>query len=131
MLMAHPNRVPADVALADLHGFERAQEALRIVLAQATPFTGTIPVGVPVTIAWSARDLVLPIWQADVAKAQLPQATHLVIDSAGHSPMWDQPKRCAEILLAGSAPVATVEPLRPVTRRRPPRRNSSPGEALG
>ena len=38
------------------------------LLAAATPFTDPIPHDVPVTIAWAGRDLVLPPWQADVAK---------------------------------------------------------------
>jgi len=79
-------------------------------------------VDVPVTIAWAGRDLVLPPWQADVAREVLPQAEHITMRGVGHVPMWDAPKHVARVLLRGSASVAAVEPLAVVggtTRRRP------------
>ena len=63
------------------------------------------------TIAWAARDLVLPPWQAEVAKRVLPQAEHRMMRGVGHVPMWDDPKHVAQVLLQGSAPVAEVAPL--------------------
>jgi pimeloyl-ACP methyl ester carboxylesterase len=111
VLMSHPNRVPHDHALGDIRGFRYAIPALRILLAEATPFTGEIPASVPVTIAWAARDLVLPPWQAQVARAALPHAEHVTLRGAGHVPMWDDPHRTAQILLRGSAPVAQIAPL--------------------
>jgi pimeloyl-ACP methyl ester carboxylesterase len=111
VLMSHPNRVPHDQAIGDIRGFCRAIPALRILLAEATPFTGEIPVSVPVTIAWAARDLVLPPWQAEVARAALPHAQHITMRGVGHVPMWDDPQRVAQILLEGSVPVAQIAPL--------------------
>lgn len=105
-LMSHPSRVPADAALGDVRGFRRALPALRVLLDAATPFTGEIAADVPVTIAWAARDLVLPPWQAEVARAVLPHARHVTMRGVGHVPMWDDPKHVARILLRGSAPVA-------------------------
>jgi pimeloyl-ACP methyl ester carboxylesterase len=121
-LLAHPSRVPADFALGDFRGFERAIPTLRTLLAAAEPFTDDIPADVPVTIAWAGRDLVLPPWQADVAREVLPQAEHITMRGVGHVPMWDAPKHVARVLLRGSAPVAAVEPLAVVggaTARRP------------
>jgi pimeloyl-ACP methyl ester carboxylesterase len=122
VLMSHPNRVPYDHALGDIRGFRYAIPALRALLSEATPFTGEIPKSVPVTIAWAARDLVLPPWQAEVARAMLPHAEHVMLRGVGHVPMWDNPRLVAEILLRGSAPVAQVAPLSLVgsstTRRR-------------
>jgi pimeloyl-ACP methyl ester carboxylesterase len=120
-MMAHPHRVSRDHALGDIRGFRYALPALRALLAEATPFTGQLPAGVPVTIAWAARDLVLPPWQADVARRALPDAGHLMMRGAGHIPMWDDPQRVATILLGGSAPVAEVAPLS-VRRTPAPRR---------
>jgi pimeloyl-ACP methyl ester carboxylesterase len=121
-LMSHPMRVPRDQALGDIRAFRYAIPALRTLLAAATPFTGEIPSTVPVTIAWAARDLVLPPWQAEVARAALPNAEHEMMRGVGHVPMWDDPKCVARVLLKGSAPVATVAPLTLVgetaTRRR-------------
>jgi pimeloyl-ACP methyl ester carboxylesterase len=110
-LMAHPMRVPRDQALGDIRAFRYAIPALHTLLAAATPFAGDIPSDVPVTIAWAARDLVLPPWQAEVARAALPNAEHLTMRGVGHVPMWDDPKCVARVLLRGSAPVATVAPL--------------------
>ena len=118
VLAAHPARVPADQALGDLRGFVYARPALRVLLAAAHPFEGKIPVDVPVTIAWAARDLVLPPWQAQAAKQALPHAEHIMLRGVGHVPMTDDPRLIAELLLRGSAPVATIKPLAPPSRTR-------------
>jgi pimeloyl-ACP methyl ester carboxylesterase len=102
VLMAHPGRVSPDHALGDLRGFRRAIPALRILLAEATAFTGEIDADVPVTIAWAGHDLVLPPSQAHVAGTRLPAAEHVLLRGAGHVPMWDDPERVASILLRGS-----------------------------
>ncbi|HEY8302350.1 MAG TPA: alpha/beta fold hydrolase [Jatrophihabitans sp.] len=107
-LMSHPARVPADAALGDVRGFRRSLPALRVLLDAATPFTGEIAPDVPVTIAWAARDLILPPWQAEVARAVLPHAEHVTMRGVGHVPMWDDPKHVARILLRGSAPSARI-----------------------
>lgn len=106
MLMRHPAWVPVDQALGDIRGFRRALPALYVLLDAATPFAGQIDRTVPVTVAWAARDLVLPPWQARVAKAALPHAEHLMMRGVGHVPMWDDPAQVARILLRGSAPGA-------------------------
>jgi len=111
LLMAHPARVPADNALGDVRAFRRALPALHTLLDGATPFTGEMPAGVPVTIAWAARDLILPPWQAGVAKELLPHAEHIRMSGVGHVPMFDAPEHVAQILLRGSEPVAEVAPL--------------------
>jgi pimeloyl-ACP methyl ester carboxylesterase len=123
VLMSHPNRVQRDHALGDIRSFRSAIPALRTLLAEATPFTNEIATSVPVTIAWAGRDLVLPPWQAEVARAVLPHAEHVRLRGAGHVPMWDDPAQVAEILLRGSAPVARIAPLTlvapaPARRRR-------------
>jgi pimeloyl-ACP methyl ester carboxylesterase len=118
ILMSHPARVDADHALGDFRAFEYARPALRLLLDAATPFVDDIPADVPVTVAWAARDLVLPPWQAEVAKQLLPQAEHLMMRGVGHVPMWDAPGHVARIILRGSAPTATVAPLQAVGSTR-------------
>lgn len=124
-LCAHPARVSADQALGDVRGFWRAQPALHALLAAAEPFSGEIPVDVPVTVAWAARDLVLPPWQAETAKQVLPLAEHRLLRGVGHVPMTDNPHLVAQVLLHGSAPAATVAPFpsparaQRASRRRP------------
>jgi len=121
-LMAHPSRVPFDHVLGDVRAFMYARPTLRTLLDAAEPFTDSIPVDVPVTIAWSGRDLVLPRWQAETARQRLPHAEHFVLRGVGHVPMFDQPRLIAKVLLEGSAPAATVAPFElpatPVRRRR-------------
>ncbi|MDP9115999.1 MAG: alpha/beta fold hydrolase [Actinomycetota bacterium] len=122
LLMTHPGRVSADQALGDVRAFVYARPALRTLLQAATPFSDSIPLDVPVTIAWAARDLVLPPWQAAVAKQVLPHAEHLMMRGVGHVPMYDDPEYVAQVLLRGSAPTAVVSHLRvagkPARRRR-------------
>jgi len=112
ILMAHPGRVSCDQAIGDVRAFEYARPALKLLLAAATPFTDAIPEDVPVTIAWAARDLVLPPWQAAVARELYPDAEHVMLRGVGHVPMWDAPGRVVRTLLRGSAPIANTAQLR-------------------
>jgi len=100
---AHPSRVDPELALGDFHAFTRATPALHSLLREATPFTGEVPADVPVTIAWSAWDLVLPPYQARQARAALPGARHVKLPGCGHVPMSDDPELVADVLLRGSA----------------------------
>lgn len=126
LLMSHPGRVSADHALGDLRAFEYARPAMRVLLAAATPFDASIPPDVPVTIAWAARDLVLPPWQAKVAESLLPNAAHVMMRGVGHVPMYDDPDAVVRILLRGSAPTASVSRL---PAAAPPGTESSGGAA--
>jgi pimeloyl-ACP methyl ester carboxylesterase len=101
-----------------------ARPALRTVLEAAEPFTEDIPREVPVTIAWAARDLVLPISQSATARERLPYAEHVVMPGVGHVPMFDDPGLVAEVILTGAgrstAPAATVTHLTPRRTARGP-----------
>ena len=100
---AHPGRLDPELALGDFEGFTRATPALHTLVREATPFTGVVPADVPVTVAWSAWDLVLPPYQAKAARAALPGARHVTLPSCGHVPMPDDPELVAGVLLHGSA----------------------------
>lgn len=117
-LCSHPGRVSPDQAIGDLRGFLRARPALRELLPAAEPFLDPIPLDVPVTIAWGGRDLLLPPWQAQVAKRRLPHAEHLMMRGLGHVPMTDAPHYVAKVLLQGSAPTASVAPIASAPARR-------------
>lgn len=125
VLCAHPGRVSADQALGDVRGFAYARPALRLLLEAAHPFDEQIPLDVPVTIAWAARDIVLPPWQAEQARRLVPHAEHLMLRGVGHVPMTDDPHLIARVLLRGSAPAATVAPLAARRARRSGRRVSA------
>ena len=99
---AHPGRLDPDLALGDFRGFTRATPALHTIVREATPFDGTVPADIPVTIAWGAWDLVLPPYQARLARAALPGARHVRLPGCGHVPMSDDPELVAGVLIKGS-----------------------------
>ncbi|HEY3606642.1 MAG TPA: alpha/beta fold hydrolase [Pseudonocardiaceae bacterium] len=99
---AHPSRLDPELALGDFHAFTRAQPALHTLVREATPFTGTVPADIPVTIGWGAWDLVLPPYQARRARTALPAARHVRLPGCGHVPMSDDPELVAGVLLRGS-----------------------------
>jgi pimeloyl-ACP methyl ester carboxylesterase len=111
LLVAHPGRVSTDQAIGDARAFRYARPALRTLLDAAEPFDRPIAADVPVTIAWAARDLVLPPWQAVRAKEVVPHAQHLTMRGVGHVPMTDNPAFVATVLLRGSQPAAEVAPI--------------------
>jgi pimeloyl-ACP methyl ester carboxylesterase len=111
-----PSRMSPEQALGDMRAFMAASPALNAILAEASPFEGQIPAGVPVTIAWGSHDRLLPRRQALVARDRLPQARFVRLGGCGHAPMTDDPALVAGILLRGSSrPLrpAASEPTRP------------------
>jgi pimeloyl-ACP methyl ester carboxylesterase len=101
-ITSHPANIEPDRALGDFLAFNRAVPALHAIVRAATPFANQVKAGVPVTVAWGSRDLVLPPYQARVARSALPQASHVALLGCGHVPMSDDPGRVAEVLLRGS-----------------------------
>ena len=54
----------------------------------------------PVTIAWSAKDRVLPLKTAGaLAREEMPAARFLVLEGVGHIPMFDDPDLVARTIL--------------------------------
>jgi pimeloyl-ACP methyl ester carboxylesterase len=101
-ITSRPGNLDPERALGDMLGFLRAVPALNTLLPAATPFVGQVKAGIPVTVAWGSRDLVLPPYQARVARSALPQASHVTLVGCGHVPMSDDPRRVAEVMLRGS-----------------------------
>ncbi|MQY30973.1 hypothetical protein NRB56_65780 [Nocardia sp. RB56] len=55
---------------------------------------------IPVTIAWGDRDLLLTYAsQSRRARDWLPHARHVTLPGSGHTPFYDDPRRCADLLL--------------------------------
>jgi pimeloyl-ACP methyl ester carboxylesterase len=54
--------------------------------------------GIPVTIAWGSRDLILPARQAEAARAALPHARHVRLPGCGHLPFGDDPGTCVGLI---------------------------------
>jgi pimeloyl-ACP methyl ester carboxylesterase len=54
----------------------------------------------PVTIAWSARDRILPLKSAGArAREEMPDARFLILEGVGHVPMFDDPGLVARTIL--------------------------------
>ncbi|MEU6477092.1 alpha/beta fold hydrolase [Streptomyces sp. NPDC047017] len=101
-IYAHPARrspeavVAETLALAQATGFE---ETLRAGIG--VRFADDIP-GVPVTVAWGARDRLLLRRQGVRAKRVIPQARLVRLPGCGHVPMNDDPALVARVILDGS-----------------------------
>jgi len=101
--IARPSRMPAGQAAGDVLAFLRARDTVRTILAESVSFTEPVPGDVPVTIAWGAKDRVLPPRQALVAMGRLPGARFVPLPGCGHVPMTDDPALVAKVLLDGSS----------------------------
>lgn len=56
--------------------------------------------GVPVTVAWGPRDILLTYaTQSRNARKLLPGARHVTLRGCGHVPFSDDPQACADVLL--------------------------------
>jgi pimeloyl-ACP methyl ester carboxylesterase len=101
-IVSRPSRMTPQQALGDTTAFLAATDALHVILAGMTNFTGAVPAGLPVMIAWGTRDRLLFPGQARVAKAHLPKALLVPLPGCGHVPMTDDPPLVADVLLRGS-----------------------------
>jgi pimeloyl-ACP methyl ester carboxylesterase len=100
--VSRPGQLTAEQTVADTLAFLRAREAVAAILANGVSFTEAVPASVPVTIAWGAKDRLLPPGQASVAKRRVPHARFVPLPGCGHVPMTDDPGLIATVLLEGS-----------------------------
>ncbi|GAB3075324.1 alpha/beta fold hydrolase [Micromonospora schwarzwaldensis] len=98
MILARPDRLTPDVALADARALRRAR-AFRAVARAGRGYAFAGRPTVPVTVAWGTRDRILPHRQAALARARLPTARHLDLPGCGHVPMHDDPELVASVIL--------------------------------
>lgn len=102
-IVNRPSLLSVEQATGDMQAFLAAKDALEIILAGVSQFSGSTPGDVPVTIAWGSKDRLLPRRQALVAKARLPAARFVLLPGCGHVPMTDDPELVARVLLDGSS----------------------------
>jgi pimeloyl-ACP methyl ester carboxylesterase len=100
-LVAHPERVSQPAARAIL---EDAAGCTALVPMVTSPrrrrFDGAVSSDVPVRIAWSEFDRVLPKKRARARFAELvPQAEQIELPGVGHVPMSDDPELVARTIL--------------------------------
>ncbi|NEB01149.1 alpha/beta fold hydrolase [Streptomyces sp. SID13726] len=92
-----PEAVVAEtLALVRATGFD---ETLRS--GAAVQFTEDVP-GLPVTVAWGTRDMLLVPRQGVRAKGIIPKARLVRLPGCGHCPMNDDPALVARVILDGS-----------------------------
>jgi pimeloyl-ACP methyl ester carboxylesterase len=104
-VVEHPSRLSAERVLADTLAMRRGKGFIGAALAlRGYAFAGTIDV--PVTIAWSTKDRILPYREAARARRVLPDARHVDLPDCGHVPMSDDPDLVARVILDTAA--ATV-----------------------
>ncbi len=57
-------------------------------------------VGMPTLLIWGSQDPLIPPSMGDVMRAEIPDSRLLVIEGAGHNPMFDRPEDFNNALLA-------------------------------
>ncbi|MFI1561465.1 alpha/beta fold hydrolase [Streptomyces sp. NPDC020490] len=101
-IYARPARRPAEavvaetLALAGATGFDAT-----LLAGAAVRFADDVP-GLPVTVAWGTRDVLLPRRQGVRAKQIIPRARLVRLPGCGHCPMNDDPALVARVILDGS-----------------------------
>lgn len=98
----HPERLtPAQAiqAMRDVVGCVAAQDLLSTTESVA-PLD---PPPCPITLAWSEKDRIFPpAVNGAIARERIPAARYIVLASVGHVPMIDDPKLCADTILAAT-----------------------------
>jgi pimeloyl-ACP methyl ester carboxylesterase len=105
LFFGRPSRhAPADLvsALRGLGGPHRAAVDAAIPEFRRPVLPAPPAAGVPTTVAWGGRDLLLFPWQARRARRALPGARFLTMRGLGHVPMADDPEQVAALLLEAS-----------------------------
>jgi pimeloyl-ACP methyl ester carboxylesterase len=100
-LLGKPKQMPAADAIAATRNLA-ASAGFDATVNTITKdrFTDGDEVGVPVTLVWGTRDMILFPWQARRALRELPRARLVPLPGAGHVPMSDDPEAIARELLA-------------------------------
>lgn len=102
LIVAHPGRQDPAVLAGDLAGLARPRHGFAAMLGALERWEVPPASGVPVTVGWGSRDLLLPRRQIRRLQRALPDAHVLVLPGCGHVAMADDPALVAEVILAGS-----------------------------
>jgi len=101
-IYARPGRRSPEAVVAETLALANAQrfgETLRS--GRDVRFTDDVP-GLPVTVAWGTRDMLLVRRQGIRAKRIIPKARLIRLPGCGHVPMNDDPALVARVILDGS-----------------------------
>jgi pimeloyl-ACP methyl ester carboxylesterase len=105
LFFGKPSHHQAADLVRDLRGLGREHRpAIDAALAEFGGWTPPPPAaaGIPTTIAWGGRDLLLFPHQARRARRSQPAARFVPLQGLGHAPMSDDPERIAALLLESS-----------------------------
>jgi pimeloyl-ACP methyl ester carboxylesterase len=97
-LLAYPRRLDYQRAVEDALALRRCRGFRAVARSSRGYRFGGSP-SVPVTVAWGAKDRILPPHQAERARELLPEARHVALPGCGHVPMTDDPDLVAELIL--------------------------------
>lgn len=100
--MEHAERIPAGEFIVSLFAFMRTRILLPLLgsMGRYGPFRPLQAPGVPIRIAWSGEDRVIPYARYGVAMYErAPQAEKVILPGVGHVPMYDDPERVAACIL--------------------------------
>ncbi|MCX5058746.1 MULTISPECIES: alpha/beta fold hydrolase [unclassified Streptomyces] len=101
-IYARPGRRSPEAVVAETLALARAAGFDATLTAGSTvKFTDDLP-GVPVTVAWGTRDMLLVRRQGVRAKRLIPRARLVRLPGCGHCPMNDDPALVARVILDGS-----------------------------
>lgn len=109
LFFAHPARIPAAAAAADMRAMAAApwfDATLPTIEAWAYPESGSL--GVPVTIGWGTRDRLLLPRQARRAVREIPGARLVMLPGCGHQPTWDDPRAVARVIIDAADQACTA-----------------------
>ncbi|WP_330292531.1 alpha/beta fold hydrolase [Streptomyces sp. NBC_00576] len=101
-IYARPGRRSPEAVVAETLALANAQrftDTLRT--GRDLRFTDDVP-GIPVTVAWGTRDVLLVRRQGIRAKRIIPKARLIRLPGCGHVPMNDDPALVARVILDGS-----------------------------
>ncbi|MCT9076058.1 alpha/beta fold hydrolase [Streptomyces fulvoviolaceus] len=101
-IYARPGRRSPEAVVAETLALARAtgfDDTLRA--GGAVQFTDDVP-GIPVTVAWGSRDMLLVPRQGVRAKRLIPKARLVRLPGCGHCPMNDDPALVARVILDGT-----------------------------
>ncbi|GAA0296323.1 alpha/beta fold hydrolase [Streptomyces turgidiscabies] len=101
-IYARPGRRSPEAVVAETLALANAQRFTETLKAGAgIRFTDDVP-GIPVTVAWGTRDMLLVRRQGIRAKRIIPKARLIRLPGCGHVPMNDDPALVARVILDGS-----------------------------
>lgn len=104
LFFGRPGRHDAAELATDLRSLGRQRASIHAALGQIKhiPMPAAPAAGVPTTIGWGRRDLLLFPHQAGRAARALPGVRVVKLAGCGHVPMADDPSQIAALLLDGS-----------------------------